>query len=519
LVTTIPFPVEQEEPRELSDVRWAREVWSAIYHSRAATALVVRGHFGQVELFVELIAEIMQREADGEVFDSRGARNRARSKISALYKYHKRRETISLDAENDTRKGKATLTAAVWDDDNAGSLAPVKGHTPRAEKSMLSVESKDLFRDSLETLTPMERRTIHLYYLDCEPPYPSIEDIAAMLRETVDATKKRLLRAKEKLRQAVYRKYHEGIYDGIPKQNHRLSQYFDEYARMLADCRASLLGGTVPAYDETKNETIFAERSITISSGPRCVTGAEGRQPCANPACKNEIIFFPVWVDCPLCAMLQRFALGTNCSFCLVENVRRKYCKACARDEDFIRVEWERRALSKRFTTFERWDSEARAYIQGWCFDLTHDGLRNTPRSTVWREAHMEGAVNLVVYRDQPVFELVAQDAPEALPVTLPAQLALEAPRDAAFSLRPVVHTEEDRLHLQTRAMLMWQERARKKFEAFKRQHKGMSRQDALSLFAAAHPDVAKLVSTRLCRRCGLPVNVEGYVCTACREQ
>jgi DNA-directed RNA polymerase specialized sigma24 family protein len=131
----------------------------------------------------------MQREAAGEVFDSRSAKNRARSKISALYKYHKRRECLSLDAENDTREGKATLAGAIWDNDEKESLAAVKGHTPRAEKSMLAVESRDLFRDSLETLTPMERRTIHLYYLDCEPPYPPVEDIAAMLRETADATK------------------------------------------------------------------------------------------------------------------------------------------------------------------------------------------------------------------------------------------------------------------------------------------------------------------------------------------
>jgi hypothetical protein len=180
-------------------------------------------------------------------------------------------------------------------------------------------------------------------------------------------------------------------------------------------------------------------------------------------------------------------------------------------------LEWERRALSKRFRTFARWDSEARAYIQGWCFDLTSDGLRNTPRSAVWREAHTEGAANLVVYRDQPVFELVAHDASDALPVMLPVQLVLEAPQVATFSPRPVVHTEEDKLHLQTRATRMWQERARKKLESFKRQHRGVSRQDALSLFAATHPDAAKLVSTRLWGKCGLPVNMEGYICVACR--
>jgi hypothetical protein len=229
----------------------------------------------------------------------------------------------------------------------------------------------------------------------------------------------------------------------------------------------------------------------------------------------NEIIFFPWNADCPLCASLQRLSPGTNCPFCLVEIECRKYCKACARDEKFIHAEWSRRSLSKRFTTFARWDNGARAYIQGWCLDLTRHGLHNTRHSAIWREARMNGAVNLVVYRDQPVFALNAlrptAEEPKGMLVPRPTPLEVGAVS------KPAVLSNDDLLHRQKRVMGDWQKRARKKSESFRREHKDLNRGDALNLFAAAFPDYARLVTEHLCRRCGGFAGVKAFICETCK--
>jgi hypothetical protein len=89
----------------------------------------------------------------------------------------------------------------------------------------------------------------------------------------------------------------------------------------------------------------------------------------------------------------------------------------------------------------------------------------------------------------------------------------------------PNLLSDEDRLHRQKREMKNWQDRARKKFAAFKREQKRLgkhlSADELRNLFASAFPSEAIRCAQHLCRRCGLPVGIgeKGFVCEACKSQ
>jgi CTP:molybdopterin cytidylyltransferase MocA len=162
------------------------------------------------------------------------------------------------------------------------------------------------------------------------------------------------------------------------------------------------------------------------------------------------------------------------------------------------------------------------AFKECWCFDLTKEGLANSRKSAVYREVHNEPRVTVVVYHDQPTFTLdtlrpTGQET--SADVTTAPSLKVQQYIIAARETSPVVLGAEDRQHRQLQVMKGWQKTARRKFEAFWRQHENIDRTEALALFELTFPTEANLCRQHLCRRCGSFAGAKDFICTQCKRE
>ena len=446
---------------------------------------------------------------------------------------------------------------------------------------------------AFQALSPIERRTLDLYYFS-DPQY-SLEAIAAILEEHVATTKKRLMRAKGRLKTGLIEKYRRRLflevafampegnlvrwypgsdqtglmsdrsyYADVPKQRHSLSRYFGDFHKMkkVEAQRTYALGGIAPPLAENtgiaileyvdegheyeferkhkeSKEIKFENKLARITYKKTLKVGLTARRlkarPCGNPQCPDKVLLLgrlPEIEECPLCETLEKLGIVLQCPFCQTEEYRRRLCEGCANDAPAWLAEWQKHRTSKRFHAFERWDYNNRCYKPGWCFDLTKAGLWNMPKSALFpepsksqvrHEVHENEKIRLVIYRDQPVFTM-EQVMKLATPPwthrtrTEPAPLTVQAVvHEMPVFTRTTEERAEDMRIRQLTAMRGYQARAKTKFKIFARGLEGRPAEEIKSLFALAHPADAKLCEQRLCRRCGLFVGGDGFICGGCK--
>jgi RNA polymerase sigma factor (sigma-70 family) len=536
----IPHPVFKSEKPE--PPKWEKEVRRAV--TIYGEKVIDTGGMSWDDLTQECYATVLSYEAahaEIELSSRFVTLNLVRGRISDLHKYYERREMVSLDKEHENDRGDTITLAGIRD------FVHYAKHD--AEKSLLSHEKYGLLAEAFKSLSPIERRTIALYYFSGEPA-PKIEDIAAILGEQVPTVKQRLARAKDTLRTRLHSKcwqkkgalmhvpivtptgvvrwypgsHHTGLgvdkslFLGIPTQERKLSPYYDGLQGVI-NSRSYRTGRGVPTPSDFHDEPALPDE-IKHSLNTRRLKA----RPCANQSCGNDVILLgrlPRIESCPLCTTIAKLGLGKNCPFCQTEETRRKYCGVCANDLEVWRNEWWSHRMSARFRPFRRWDDTVRAFKESWCFDLTRNGLANTSRSAVFHEMHAGDKMNLVVYRDQPVFTLdILRPTEQAAQSPAVSAASLEVPRDVLASrlTRPAVLSDEEALDRQRRVMRSWQARARKKFEAFKREHKELSASDVRTLFAKAFPTEANLCTQHLCKNCGKFAGVKNFICEGCRQ-
>ena len=548
-IDCIPHPVFKSEKPE--PPKWEKEVRDAvrIYGDK----VIETGGMDWDDLTQACYETVLRYEsvhgeqACSELGSNYIVHNLLRGKISDLHKSYVLRETVSLDAPHENERGdKTSLARAVHD-------SCFDHPIPDAHDDLIRREQRSLLGEAIKALSPLERRTIGLYYFSDEP-YPTIEVIAAILGEQVPTTKKRLARAKETLRTrlrvecwqrwgwrfggalidvpivtpaGVVRWYpgspHTGLavdkslFLGIPTQERKLSPYYDDLDKLIsARSYRTGCGVATPSYFEFIGRPTFPDEG-SLSLNKRRLKARR----CGNKSCPHDVILLgrlphPAWEgSCPLCATIQTLGFGVQCPFCKTEETRRGYCATCAADYDVWRREWWSHRMSVRFAPFT--DD---AGGQWWAFDLTRKTLANTDAAAVFCETYAGDKLSLQVWRDQPVtVDPYATDEPLDERSVQPAQpfqpgVRRVVPQDAVLPLL----SAEDRLDRQLRVMRGWQARARKKFEAFKREHKGKAAAQIGSLFAATFPIEARLCREHLCRRCGKFAGTRKFICEECRR-
>ena len=442
-------------------------------------------------------------------------RNKLRSFTSFLHRQQKRRQTVTLFAD---------FRGAMW-----------THNLPTPDASMSHFEYFNLanLNTALSVLSPREQETIRLYYLSGNnPTFASVAALLVPPDRTWEATKKRIDRAKEKMKNSLVYNYRRALmlqvpivdvrsgnllrwypesnqsewitdrsfYVGVPNQPRGLHRFYDAYEQMLKEERAKLISNRVLVSDD-----FIAAPLLEAPKRIHSITGTHGRVPCANPKCKNEIIPYPYDSSCEMCATLKRLNLGTRCPFCITKTEQTELCLKCRQDSEIWYEYWKHRSLANRFRAFQRWDYEARSYAARWALDFTRDGLRRTRHSDIVREVYADW---LIVYRNQPVFKF-ADPTPAPTTIARHVSQAPAVPRSfiATRDTRAVTLGDldaEDRLHRQKQAMKKWQKQAREAFTSFRKTHSDLNREDALNIYLAARPDRKNLLKQRLCSKCGM---------------